>query len=61
MTTADTFAPWPEPPYIAALRAKGATLERVLDSLDDVIAYAVRHDGRAPVGQLRAILAEVAS
>lgn len=59
--TADAFAPWPEPAYIAALRAKEATLERVLDSLDDVIAYAARHGGLAPVGQLRAILAEVAS
>lgn len=60
MTTADPFA-WPEDNRIAALRAKEATLQRVLDSLAKAIAYAEQRDGLAPVGQLRAILAEVAS
>lgn len=63
--TADAFAPWPEPAYITDLRTQLATAQAALAALAasvaEVIAYADRHDGRAPVGTLRAALAEVTS
>ena len=48
----DPFA-WPEDARIAALRAELATLRA---GLAEAIAYAERHDGRTPVGQLRTLL-----